>query len=203
MKKKHHHVTLNKDSRDDIQWWCDFLPRWNYRSISIPNPLKINSTDIRLFTDAAKTIGLGAIFGKMWIQARWPLQLVDADIDFKELFAIVAAVFTWGERWTGRRVVIVTDNKPITQIWDSGNTPSPKLMTLVRKLFLFAATHEFSISFKHILGQYNPVADALSRFQDDRFKSLVPDADPYPTPIPPEVWIMGNHVRITPPNNSK
>ena len=202
VKQNHHHVTLNSEARSDIHWWCEFLPKWNRCSI-VPNPLKIRSSDIKLFTDAAKTIGLGAIYGNAWIQAKWPKDFVDLDIDFKELFAIFAAVITWGKQWAGRRVVVVTDNKPITQIWDSGSTPAPKLMSLVRRLFLFAANNNFSMSFKHILGHYNEVADALSRFQVDRFKSLAPLADPHPTAIPPDVWVLGNHLeRHTQLNNS-
>ena len=98
-------------------------------------------------------------------------------IDYKELFAIVAAVLTWGSGWQGKGVIFITDNKPITEIWHSGTTSSIHLMSLVRKLFLIAARPEFSVSFKHIYGVNNPVADALSRFQMSKFHHLVPDAD--------------------------
>ena len=150
--------------------------------------MTIQSSDIKLFTDAAKTVGFGAIFGTSWIQAAWPSDMLDDDIDFKELFAIMAASLTWGAAWSGKRVVFITDNKPITQIWDSGSTPCPRLMNLIRKIFLFAATHDFCVSFKHIFGHFNAVADALSRFQDERFRALIPEADQNPTAIPPSVW---------------
>ena len=189
----HHYVTLNAEAKDDIHWWCEFLPQWNCHSI-IPDPLVIKSTDIKLFTDAAKTIGFGALMDKAWIQSVWPPHLKDADIDYKELFAIMAATLTWGSSWSGKRIVFVTDNKPITQIWSSGTTSSSSLMNIIRKLFLFAASHDFSISFKHIYGHFNEAADALSRFQVQRFRSLVPDADSQPTPLPPQVWEVGNHL---------
>ena len=126
--------------------------------------------------------------GNAWIQAAWPPLFRGEDIDFLELFAILAAAFTWGHQWTGRRIVFVTDNKPITQIWSSGTTPSPKIMKLVRKLFLFAAMNDFSVSFKHIFGHYNAAADALSRLQDQRFRELMPTAAQQATPIHHEVW---------------
>ena len=119
------------------------------------------------------------------------------DIDFKELFAIVAAALTWGHQWNGKRIVFVTDNKPITQIWAKGTTPSPVLMTLIRKLFIFAASNNFLISFKHVLGTYNPIADALSRFQVMRFRHLMPDAEEQPTAIPETVWELGLHRHMT------
>ena len=131
-----------------------------------------------------------------------PPSLAEEDIDFKELFAILAAAMTWGAAWTGRRIVFITDNKPITQIWEKGNTPARNIMHLVRKLFLFAAEHDFSVSLKHILGHYNCVADALSRFQGQKFRRLAPQADRDPTPIPADVWLLGNHLeRHSVPSN--
>ena len=201
VKETHHHITLNQEAKDDIHWWCEFLPKWN-RCSFIPDSLKIESTDLLLFTDASSTIGLGAIYENAWIQAAWPPSLAEEDIDFKELFAILAAAMTWGAAWTGRRIVFITDNKPITQIWEKGNTPARNIMHLVRKLFLFAAEHDFSVSLKHILGHYNCVADALSRFQGQKFRRLAPQADRDPTPIPADVWLLGNHLeRHSVPSN--
>ena len=109
-------------------------------------------------------------------------------IDYRELFAIVAAAKTWGSEWSRKRIVFVTDNLPITQIWDKGSTPSPDIMDLIRSLFLTAAKMGFSVSLKHIAGISNPIADALSRFQDHLFRQLLPEAEETPTTIPPEVW---------------
>ena len=128
-----------------------------------------------------------------WIQAEWDDAFASKDIDFKEGFAIIAAACTWGNKWTGRRIVFVTDNKPITQIWDSGTTPTPDTMALVRKLFLTAVRHQFSVAFKHISGHYNAIADAISRFQMHKFRELHPSAAEHPTPIPPEAWELRNH----------
>ena len=188
-----HYVTLTKEARDDIHWWCELLLTQN-RASFIPDPKRIYSTDIMLFTDAARYKGLGAIYGTRWIQSSWPDELYHNDIDFLEMFAIWAAARTWGHEWSGRRIVFVTDNKPITQIWNAGTTPSPTIMAIVRKLYLYAAVSHFSVSFKHILTYHNPVADALSRFQMVRFRQLVPDADKNPTRIPTEVWQLGNHL---------
>ena len=190
--KPSHHITFNRDAREDIHWWCELLMNHN-RSSFIPDPKRVYSTDLLLFTDAAKTHGFGAVYGSSWIQSRW-VQFADEGIDFQELFAIVAAVVTWGHHWQGKRVVFVTDNKPITQIWESGASPSPNIMSLIRRLYLFAARSHFSISFKHILGHFNAAADALSRFQMSRFRQLEPDADLEPTPIPVEAWDIRNHV---------
>ena len=191
--KPSHYITLNKDAREDIHWWCELLMTQN-RASFVPDPKRLYSTDLMLFTDAARYKGMGAIYGGQWIQAAWPKNLYHDDIDVFELFAIMAAARTWGHEWAGRRVVFVTDNKPITQIWEKGSTPTPKLMSIVRKLYLHAAISHFSISFKHIFSYHNAVADALSRFQMERFRRLAPHADKTPTPIPADVWQLENHL---------
>ena len=193
VQKPSHYVTITKEAREDIHWWCELLMTHN-RSSFVPDPKRLYSTDLMLFTDATKFEGFGAIYGLRWIQSNWPPELYGRNIDFLELFAIVAAARTWGHEWKGRRVVFVTDNKPITQIWDKNTTPSPDVMTLVRKLYLHAARSHFSVSFKHIFTHHNAIADALSRFQMTRFRRLAPEADPQPTPIPADLWTLGNHL---------
>ena len=60
-------------------------------------------------------------------------------------------------------------------------------MHLVRKLYLYAAQSQFSLSFKYIPGKSNNIADSISRFQMVRFRNLAPQADPTPTPLPPSL----------------
>ena len=109
------------------------------------------------------------------------------NIDYLELFAIYAACATWGHLWVGKRIVICTDNLPITDVWQAGTSKSPLLMNLVRKTFFETAQHQFSLSLKHIPGKRNTVADHISRFQVQQFKAAVPEADPIPTELPARV----------------
>ena len=187
----HHHIYLNENSRADIQWWLDFLPSWS-RSTIIPENFTVLNTDICLFTDASK-LGLGGCYGKRWIQARWPRNMraltsgKAIDIDYLELFAIFAACATWGHLWAGKRIIICTDNQPITEVWQAGTSKSTHLMTLVRKIFLEAANHQFNLFLKYIPGKQNTIADSISRFQVDRFRQEMPNAEPTPTTMPPQV----------------
>ena len=186
VKEKRHHINLNVEARKDIQWWSDWLPSWNSSSF-IPQSRSIKNSDIQLFTDASGK-GFGAIHKTNWIQSRWNLFCGERDVDFQEFFAIYAAAATWGHYWARQRIVFFTDNQPITQIWDKGSTPTPHIMSLVRRLFLLAVKHNFSVAFKYIPGIKNPVADALSRFQMQRFRALKPNAATHPTPIPNNIW---------------
>ena len=152
----------------------------------IPQTLAIRSTDLKLFSDACD-IGYGATYGNHWIQGAWTPQQLQCSIDYRELYAIVAAAFTWGHCWAGQRIIFVTDNKPITKIWDKGTSPTPQIMSLIRPLYSFAAHIGFSMSFKHIFGIFNIAADALSRFQMERFRAASPTADKNPTPLPSNI----------------
>ena len=190
----HHHIYLNEGSRADIRWWIDFLPSWS-RSTIIPESYQLLNSDLRLFTDASK-LGLGGIYEHRWIQAAWPpgmaaLNTGNAiDIDYLELFAIYAACATWGHLWKGKRIVIHTDNKPITDVWQAGTSKSSSLMTLVRRTFFEAANNQFTLSLKYIPGKRNTVADYISRFQVQRFRAAVPEADTTPTVLPPRVQTL-------------
>jgi len=63
-------------------------------------------------------------------------------------------------------------------------------MKLMRRLTFQSALHNFVIHAKHIPGRTNSIADALSRFQMERFHKLVPQADPIPTPCVPLADMM-------------
>ena len=188
VKELNHHINLNIEARKDIQWWSDWLPTWSSSSF-IPQSKSILSSDLCLFTDASG-VGLGAIYKTNWIQARWSNKYAGMSVDFQELFAILAATYTWGHQWAGQRIVFLTDNLPITQIWEKGSSPVPDIMTLVRQLFLLAVNNQFSVAFKHIPGSKNPIADAISRFQERRFRALMPDAAAEQTPIPSGIWSL-------------
>ena len=189
VKRLHHSIYLNKEAQADVKWWIDNITHLNRRFV-IPDNFTITSDDIKLYTDASSTIGFRAIYHNAWFQSTWPSAFATSSIDYKELFAIWAACLTWGTQWPGKRIIFITDNKPITEIWHSGSSHSPTIMSLVRNIYSMAARHQFSVSFKHILGHSNPIADALSCLKNDRFRILAPPANEEPTPLPHNVWLI-------------
>ena len=140
-------------------------------------------------------MGMGAIYKNNWIQARWPkvyttkIGKTTMNIDLLELFAIYVACVTWGHHWAGKRIIFITDNAPITDIWHAGTTRSKHIMFLVRKIFLIAAKSQYTISLKYIRGTNNVIADSLSRFQMQKFWKVAPtNVNELPTEIPDIVW---------------
>ena len=88
----------------------------------------------------------------------------------------------------GKRVIFWCDNEAVVAIINRQTSHCAKIMKLVR--FLVLRCLEFDIHFKarHVPGVDNSIADALSRFQMDRFRRLAPGADPVMTPLPGNLW---------------
>jgi hypothetical protein len=186
VQRLHHHIRLNQQALADISWWKTFLPDWNGRAYFI-NPSATDAHDLDLYTDASGRLGCGAYFQGQWFHHQWqPHQQLSKQISiqWQELFAIVAASLTWGHQWSRLKIRFFCDNLPIVQAWDGKTSRQPRIMTLLRLLFLTAAKGNFTITLKHIPGIKNPIADAISRQKFTLFFSLAPQAQRTPTPTP-------------------
>ena len=118
---------------------------------------------------------LGAVYGKRWLFSPWRGGVVArANINVRELFAIVAAVLAWGEAWRNKQIVIYTDSLVITCVWRTGTSRDKHVMGLVRCLFTFLATRNMILYMSHIPGLTNRRADALSRLQFQDFHRTEP-----------------------------
>ncbi len=174
---------LNHEATLDLNWWLTYAKSWNGKAFFL-DPTWTHSPDMNLFTDASSLIGYGAFWNGQWLQQEWSPANCHHSIQWKELYAILMACEVWGPLWHRKRVLFHCDNQTIVHLWKSGLSRSPQLMHLVRALFYVAATHNFHVTITHIYGTDNSIADALSRFQMQRFLRLAPQADPNPTPIP-------------------
>lgn len=182
-----HHIDLNSEARADINWWTEFLPTWNGTAPFQDPPVSAKS--LCLFTDAAASLGFGAVFGSSWFSCQWP-RASEYHISFLELFAVVAAVFTWAERLQNKQIIIFTDNIAIVHVWKSGSCKDKSIMKLIRSLFLFSARNNINIIMEHVPGHHNNVSDALSRLQVVKFHRLCPDAEVTPSVIPHSIWTL-------------
>lgn len=182
----HHYVALNSECRLDLHMWSKFLEGWNGRSFFLDNATT-DATDLHLFTDATDT-AFGGLFKNQWFQGYFPKELTSEDQSLSmalfELYPIVVASVLWGAQWSGLRIVFNCDNEATVHIINKGRSKIPLIMKFMRKLTLCSAKNNFIILAQHISGVKNCIADALSRFQMDRFRHLAPQADPVPKPCP-------------------
>ena len=130
----------------DIQWWRHFLLQWNGVSI-FPDSKWTHHSTMELYTDASTAIGDGAVFGQKWFYGVWPKELSGdlVSIQWKELFPIYAAFFTWGSGWHGEQILFHTDNKTDVTIWTTQTTKSSDIMNIVHKLFLVTAKKSLTL----------------------------------------------------------
>lgn len=185
-KEMHHFVNITTECRLDLNMWHKVLMGWNGRSLFLDNRTT-EAADIQLFTDATDKC-FGGFYQNQWFQCVFPedLTLENESLFMAvfELYPIVVAAVLWGSNWKGLRIVFNCDNEATVKIINKGRSEIPTIMKFMRKLTLCFANDNFVLSVTHIRGVDNCIADALSRFQMNRFRSLAPQADVLPTPCP-------------------
>ena len=104
---RHGFLTISDEIRADLQWWLNFLPKYNGISII---PLRKYGPDIPI-TDACQT-GAGGHFQNQCFHVAFLDNAADnADnINVKELLAIIVALKLSGPQLSGTRIVICSDN---------------------------------------------------------------------------------------------
>lgn len=75
------------------------------------------------------------------------------------------------------RILFQSENVGSVEIWARGSTRNSAIMELVRRIHFTAAENLFAVKVTHISGHDNGIADSLSRFQHQRFRQLVPEAE--------------------------
>lgn len=178
-----HPIRLNQEFRRDLTWWRELFQTWDGLSFFCM-PTWAPLPDFQVSSDAAGSLGYGAIFKSHWFSGAWSVAQSSLSIAYKELFPIVVAAYLWGPQWVSRRVEFLCDNESVVAVLKSGTSRDKSLMVLLRYLTMLAIRHSFSFTASSVQGKANPVADALSRFQFQRFRRLEPHADPTPSQIP-------------------
>ena len=93
-----------------------------------------------LYTDASGSLGWGAFWSGRWLQASWSPVQSAKPILWKELFAIVNAVNTWGPLWAKQKILFHCDNQAVVEIWHKGTTRDSETMALVRLLYFLCSS---------------------------------------------------------------
>ena len=173
VKHLHYTVKLNKDFQADIHWWLTFLPTWNGISLMY-QPTWISNAQLHLYTDASNVAVAGYFNGSWFVEL---VEDLSASINWRELYAVVLSVATWGEQWAGKRILFHCDNQCVCQILRSGTSRNPALMKLIRQLFFITASYQIEFGSVYINTKVNDIADSLSRLDFSKFWRLVPDAE--------------------------
>ena len=172
-------MQLNDSVRRDIKWWLLYLPSWSGVSVFMDD-YWTRSVEINFYTDASDLAISGYYDGEWYFVPLSDAQR-NASINWRELYAVVVAVATWGSQLKSKQILLHCDNMVVCNILKKGTSKNEHLMELVRMLFYISAHYNLLCSAMHIPTHDNSIADSLSRFQFNRFRRLAPMANPHMT----------------------
>ena len=159
---------------------------------AFPAPWAFADTN-HLYSDASD-IAIGAVYNAAWFHLSFTGSygyLVNKSINYREMYAAVRALATWGSSLRNSRVTLHIDNQAVCGCINRGASQSADLMALVRSYALLVSEYNLECRAFYIESQANDAADALSRLDLRRFRAARPDADSTMTwPVP--VWCDGD-----------
>ena len=160
-KKGYYGIPL--EARKDIAWWGRFLETYNGVSLIWLTNKPI--TDMVIATDAS-SVGFGGTFGNEYFRGRFPKELQGSNIAVLELLAVMVALKIWGEQLQGMYFWVHVDNEAVSTILNTGASRHIGLQDILREVAYIAATNQFVIRARHIMGITNRIPDWLSRWQE-------------------------------------
>ena len=191
VKRSHHYVRITQEMKRDLRMWLNFFQNFNGVSV-FHDRFWISNDDFQLYTDSSGGVGFGIWFNGHWCQEKWPSDWVQKgltkNITLLELFPIVVATVVYGNYMTNRKIRFHCDNMAAVCVLNSMSSKSRQVLALLRILTMQGIFNNCLVKADHIDGCKNDVADALSRFQYERFRRLAPFADKQATPMPAHLW---------------
>ena len=176
--KQYHHVSLSKDVLRDCEMWEVFLNNASHWAVCHPmvdiQGIYAETVTLNFYSDASlnSNFGFGAIFNDRWIYGCWGRTFVlqnSPSIAFLELFTLVAAILTWGDRLINIRVVTWCDNETVKHAVNKLTSGCEQCMKLIRLLTLDNLKNNRRVFVKYVKSRDNVLADALSCLDFARF----------------------------------
>ena len=153
------HLNVNADMRADFRWFQEFCAQWNGVSyMAAVTPTR------HIYVDACLS-GIGASDGAAAYAGQVaPVEDGACNITELETVNIVVALHTFlTHRDAGSHVQIHCDNKAAVQVLQSGKGRNKVLLDCARAAWMLQAVLDVHISYVHVPGKDNEIADRLSR----------------------------------------
>ena len=161
--KPFHSIRLTREITEDIHIWLQFLDRYN--GITYFRALKITQSNVIHMASDASKLGFGAVFGKRWIQAAYPLNWQAYHITVLELYPIYVMMTIFGQLMKNSNILFHCDNSAVVAIINKQSSKDKTIMGIVRPLVMQLIKHNINLRSIHIPGVDNLLPDKISRFQ--------------------------------------
>ena len=162
------HINIDASMRADLEWFKEFAQAWNGIAVFPDStPSKV------ILVDACLT-GIGAATTRSaYAHQVAPIQNPLENITELEAINVAVALQTFiAESDRGKRITIYCDNMPAVLVLQSGKGKNKVLLEVARAAWMVQALFQVSIEYKHIPGNMNNLADALSRAHTSETQAL-------------------------------
>ena len=149
----------------------------------------VNNQILHLYTDAAASIGFGAVFDTRWFSGLWHEACKSLHITILEFYPILLAINIWGHLLQNKCLLFHSDNIAVVSIINKFSSKDPHVMTLLRTLVLDCLRYNIYIRAEHVPGVLNITSDMLSRSQVHQAKRHNPRLQDNPELIPPRLLL--------------
>jgi hypothetical protein len=152
-------IVLTRESKQELEWWCNELQIWNGRSMIRPSPDVV----MNMTSDASKK-GWGATCNGMKTQGVWSVKERSLHINVLEMKAAMFAVKSFTKQQKNIHVHIQVDNKTtVANINKMGNTKSTDLIQVTKEIWDYCLQNMIMITAEYLPGKLNTQADMESR----------------------------------------
>lgn len=185
-----HHFRVTRPLKLDMAVWRNFLAKYNGRTCFLEP--EVSNASMALYTDAAGSVGFGAVLGDQWCAEQWPQSWREAglcsNLTLLEFFPIVVAIEVWPHCFANRKVIFWTDNISVVHCVNNQSSSSLPVLALLRHLVLRCLENNVWFRARHVPGVENKVADSLSRFNMQDFRRFHPTAASEGMACPDFLW---------------
>ena len=162
--EKHGLIEIPQEVKRDLTWWNRYLQEYNGISILW---LHTSPEDEWIITTDASLTGYGGVSGCQYFRGTFPEHIrCNNNITQLEMYAVLAAVRVWADKFRGRYFWVEVDNQAVMAVLNSGAAHNETLQILLREIAYIAATHQFIIKAKYINTEQNKLPDRLSQWKE-------------------------------------
>ena len=184
-------IKLTQAFRRDLRWFTKFVDKYN--GVSMYNHRRVDHV---IELDACLD-GLGGVWKNYVYHIPIPRHYLGLTIVHLEMINILVALKIFGPFWANKKVLVKCDNQAVVAVLTHSKTKDPFLATCARNVWLLAALYDLEVTYVHIRGKHNIIADLLSRWVPTpqnvlKLQSHIPD--PLWISVPENILELDNDI---------